>query len=89
MSGRRHVPPPGSALAPNVAPGREFWNDQLGSDADEAPLPAPTPAAVDLSKPNLSRLALADTLFAQNIAAGQDAETARANANARALEMIP
>jgi hypothetical protein len=85
---RNHVPPPDAALAPNVAPGREFWLDQFQGDDDQ---PAPTPIApdpVDLTKPNLTRSSIADQLFTQFLAAGQDAVTARANADARALEMV-
>jgi hypothetical protein len=90
MGGRNHVPPPDAALAPNTAPGRVFW-DKVHADDDEDAhqVIPPTPVALDVSKPNLTRLDLADTLFAQNIAAGQDSETARANADARALQMIP
>lgn len=88
MGGRNHVPPPDAAPAPNIAPGREFWTDWEGVDAGQ-PQIVVIPATPDLSKPNLSRIALADTLFAQNIAAGQDAVTARANADARALQMTP
>ena len=89
MAGRNYVPLPDSALAPNVAPGREFWNNWQGDDADEpGPLPV-QPAVVDLSMPNLTRLALADQLYVANLNAGQDAVTARANADARALQMIP
>lgn len=86
MAGRNHVPPPDSALAPNTAPGRLFWDD---NGAGEFHLDPPTPAVVDLTKPNLTRLALSDTFYGQNVAAGQDTVTARANANARALQMVP
>jgi hypothetical protein len=89
MGGRNHIPPPDAAPAPNVAPGREFWTDWEGADVGQPRAPLPVPTEVDLSKPNLSRLALADTLYAQNIAAGQDDATARANADACALVMIP
>jgi hypothetical protein len=89
VAGRNYVPPPDSALAPNVPPGREFWNNWRGDDADEpGPLPV-QPAIVDLSKPNLTRLGLAEQLYVVNLNAGQDAVTARANADARALQMIP
>jgi hypothetical protein len=89
MGGRRHVPPPCSAAAPNVAPGREFWANWEGDDAGQpGPLPV-TPATLDLSKPNLSRLALADQLYTQYLNAGNDDVTARSLADARALEMIP
>jgi hypothetical protein len=86
---RNHVLPPDAALAPNVAPGREFWTDQFQGDDDQ---PAPAliqPDPVDLSKPNLTRESLADQLFGQYLNQGQDAVTARANADARALEMVP
>jgi len=89
MAGRNHVPPPNAAPAPNVAPGREFWLDQFNGDDDQ---PAPTPIApdpVDLTKPNLTRESLADQLFGQYLNQGQDAVTARVNADARALEMVP
>jgi hypothetical protein len=89
MGGRNHIPPPDAALAPNVAPGREFWADWQRNDVEQASFPPPAPTVVDLTKPNLSRIALSDTLFAQNIVAGQDAATARANADARALQMVP
>lgn len=89
MGGRNHIPPPAAALAPNVAPGREFWNDWEGADAVQPRADNAVVVTPDLTKPNLSRIALADTLFAQNSAAGQDAVTARANAEARALQMIP
>lgn len=91
MSGRRYVGPPCSALAPNVAPGREFWNNWEGDDAWERgghALPL-VPATIDLSKPNTTRIGLADQLYTLNLNAGQAAVTARANADARALEMIP
>jgi hypothetical protein len=89
VPGRNHVPPPDSALAPNVAPGREFWLDTMGDDADDpAPLPI-RPETVDLAKPNLTRINLAAQLFVLNLNAGQDDATARANADARALQMIP
>ncbi len=89
MAGRNHVGPPCSAPAPNVAPGREFWTNWEGDDAGQAgPLPV-TPFVPDLSKPNLSRIAIADQLYTQFLAAGQNAVTARANADTRALEMIP
>lgn len=87
MGGRNHVQPPDPAPAPNVAPGREFWTNQ--SRDENAELGAPVAATPDLSKPNLSRVSLADQLFTQNLNAGQDAVTARANADARALQMIP
>lgn len=89
MSGRNHIPPPCYALAPNVAPGREFWDDWEGEDAGQ-PGPQPvTPAVPDLSKPNLSRIALADQLYTQYLNAGNDAVTARGLADTRALEMVP
>jgi hypothetical protein len=49
----------------------------------------PEAAAPDLSKPNLTRLTLADQLYGRYLNDGQDAVTARANADARALQMIP
>jgi hypothetical protein len=91
MSGRNHVPPPDAAPAPNTAPGRLFF-DKASVDQDTSEdyhLPPPTSAAVDLTKPNLTRQMCADTLFAQYVAAGQDEATARANADARALLMVP
>ena len=89
MTGRNYVPPPDSALAPNVAPGREFWNDWQGiDDFDPGPLPLEM-AAVDLTKPNFTRVSLADQFYTANLNAGQDAVTARSNADARALQMIP
>lgn len=89
MGGRNHVPPPCSAPAPNVAPGREFWNNWEGDDAGQAGALPVAPLVPDLSKPNLSRVALADQFYTLNLNAGQDTVTARANADARALEMIP
>jgi hypothetical protein len=89
MAGRNHVEPPGSALAPNVAPGREFWTDWEGEDAGQRGSLTVTPFVPDLSKPNLTRLAVADHLYAQFFSAGQDAMTARTNADAQALAMIP
>lgn len=83
---RNHVPPPDSALAPNTAPGRLFWDD---NKAGEDHLPPPTAAVVNLSAPNLTRIAMADQLFAAFVTEGYDLVTARALADARALEMIP
>ena len=90
MGGRNHVPPPDAALAPNTAPGRLFWDKVHADDDEDAYQDVPFEARVpDLTLPNLTRQNLADTLFAQNIGAGQDPETARANAEARALQMVP
>lgn len=91
MPRRNYVPPPRSALAPNVAPGREFWNNWEGDDAfscDPSAL-ALMPVVVDLSKPNATRIALADHFYGIYRNAGQDTVTARANADARALQMVP
>lgn len=88
MSERRnHVPPPGSALAPNTAPGRLFWDNNKAGEVDH--LPPPTGAIVDLTKPNLTRISIADQLYGVFLNAGQDPVTARANADAQALLMIP
>ena len=91
MSGRNHVPPPEPALAPNTAPGRLFF-DKASVDQDTSEdyhLPPPTPAAIDPAAPNLTRQLLAEQLYVQNLTAGQDETTARANADARALQMVP
>ncbi len=90
MGGRNHVPPPDAALAPNTAPGRLFF-DKVHADDDEDAhqVIPPTPADIDPAAPNLTRLNLADMLFGQYVAAGQDEVTARANADARALQMVP
>lgn len=71
------------------APGRAFWDDPLKTDADEMPALPIEPALIDLSKPNHTRQSLADQFFGLYINEGQDAVTARANADARALEMVP
>jgi hypothetical protein len=89
MSGRHHVPPPGAAPAPNVATGRQFWTNWEGNDVCQPAAPPITPAVIDLTKPNLSRLALADTLYGTYRTQGYDDATARSLADARALVMIP
>lgn len=89
MGGRNNVPPPDAACAPNVAPGREFWTDWEVADACEPHAPPIEPAVVDLSKPNLSRLALSDQLYGSYRNQGYDDATARSLADARALQMIP
>lgn len=90
MGSRNHVQPPDGATAPNTAPGRLFWDKVHADDDEDAHQVVPAePRTPDVSAPNLTRQNLADTLFAQNIAAGQDPETARANAEARALQMVP
>lgn len=83
---RNHVPPPDSALAPNTAPGRLFWDD---NKSGEDHLPPPVGAIVNLSAPSLTRIAMADQLFSALVMAGSDSVTARLLADARALEMIP
>jgi hypothetical protein len=89
MGGRNHVPPPDAAPAPNTAPGRLFFDRvHVDDEQDFASVP-PEAAAPDLSKPNLTRLTLADQLYGRYLNDGQDAVTARANADARALQMIP
>jgi hypothetical protein len=90
MGGRNHVPPPDAALAPNTAPGRLFWDKVHADDDEDAYQAVPAkPIVTDPGAPNLTRQNLADVLFSQNIMAGQDPETARANADARALQMVP
>jgi hypothetical protein len=89
MGGRNHVPPPDPALAPNTAPGRLFFDERTKDDVVVDELVPPVPAEVDLSKPNLTRLAIADQLYTLYLNQGQDPETARANADARALQMVP
>ncbi len=83
---RNHVPPPGSALAPNTAPGRLFWDD---NGAGEDHLPPPVNAVVNLALPNLTRIAMADQLYGGYLALGNSPATARTLADARALQMIP
>jgi hypothetical protein len=90
VRGRNHVPPPDAAVAPNTAPGRLFWDKVHADDDEDAYQAVPAePVTVDIDAPNLTRQNLADVLFSQNIMAGQDEVTARANAEARALLMVP
>jgi hypothetical protein len=89
MGGRNHVPPPDAALAPNTAPGRLFFDQVSVDDETDYHVEPPIAADVDLNAPNLTRLNLAEQLYGRYLAEGQDAITARANADARALQMIP
>lgn len=84
---RHHVPPPDSAPATNVAPGREWM--MLPSEEYEESLPPALPREVDGSLSNTTRLLIAEQLFSRYLAEGQDAEAARVLADARALQMVP
>lgn len=88
---RNHVQPPDAALSPNTAPGRAFFDDQFrGEDPNDGIThEPPTAITPDLTKPNLTRIAMSDQLYTQFLNAGNDAVTARALADARALQMIP
>lgn len=89
MGGRNYVPPPDSALAPNVAPGREFWMDWEGADAGQPQPPPIPPAIVDPTLPNATRISIAEQLYSRFLGQGFDEATARSMADARALQMIP
>lgn len=86
---RHHVAPPCSAPAPNVAPGREFWTNWEGDDFGQCAPPPFSPVEVDLSRPNNTRVALSSQLYTIYLNAGNDAATAQALADARALAMVP
>lgn len=70
------------------APGRRFWE---GVDVDVGQLGAlpVIPASVDLSKPNTTRLGISQQLFTIYLNEGNNAVTAQALADARALAMVP
>lgn len=89
MGGRNHIPPPDPAPAPNTAPGRLFFDERTQDEEQPGELVPPTPAVPDLTKPNITRQLIADQLFSLYLNQGQDAVTARANADARALQMVP
>ncbi len=89
MSSRNYVPPPGAARSPNGAPGREFWMNRDDGDTDNQIGPAIVATAPNPSLPNLTRQNLAAQLFVMFFGQGNDAATATALANARALQMIP
>ena len=85
-----HIPPPEPGLAPNNAPGREFWLDPYRDAPGEEDEPCAAPivrAIIDPALPNLSQQQLVAQIYTQLVNLGTAQATALSLATARAALM--
>jgi hypothetical protein len=84
---RNYVAPPDAAPATNIAPGRE-WKLVPPEEYEHASDP-PIARVVDAGRPNMTRYSIAEQLFVRHLDSGIERSTARALADATALQMVP
>jgi len=71
MGGRNHIQPPCSALAPDTAPARLFFDQEHVDDTEDCIAIVPAePIAPDLTKSNATRQLIADQLYSRYLNEG-------------------